>query len=105
MELTAERVRELLDYDPDTGIFVWRKNRSNVRAGSEAGTVKPEGNNCVYRIIQIDGRLLRAHRLARAVDGEQSRGHDDDDNRSFLKCSWKLANGLATILTILTAMG
>jgi hypothetical protein len=48
MELTAERLRELLDYDPETGVFRWKMNR---RRGKVAGTLRPDG----YRQIGIDG--------------------------------------------------
>jgi HNH endonuclease len=46
-ELTAARLRELLDYDPITGAFTWRSPR-------QSG----------YRRIFIDGRLYAASRLA-----------------------------------------
>lgn len=58
--LTAERVRELLDYEPETGAFTWRANRSNVKAGSRAGCARADG----YRGIRIDGRRYHEHRLA-----------------------------------------
>lgn len=58
--LTAERVRELLHYDPETGVFTWRVNRGGgIKAGDIAGAIKPKG----YRIIWIAGNH-RAHRLA-----------------------------------------
>lgn len=60
-KLTARRVRELLIYDPLTGLFLWRVNRTgSARAGTIAGTLDTDG----YRQIRIDGRLYLAHRLA-----------------------------------------
>lgn len=57
--LTAARLRELLDYSPSTGLFTWRVQRSNVAKGAVAGTLKSDG----YLQIGIDGRLYIAHRL------------------------------------------
>ncbi len=64
--LTAEQVRSWLDYNPDTGVFVWR-HRSGVRkcdnsrrSGTHAGRIDSGG----YRQINIDGRRVSAHRLA-----------------------------------------
>ena len=37
-QLTAERLRELLDYAPETGLFYWRVRSGRASAGSEAGT-------------------------------------------------------------------
>jgi hypothetical protein len=59
MSLTVERLRELLDYDADTGLFRWRVQRSNVAKGAIAGTIKSDG----YLQIGIDARLYLAHRL------------------------------------------
>jgi len=56
--LTAERLRQLLDYDPATGIFVWKVTRGSGRRGSVAGYVKE------YVEIRVDGVLHLAHRLA-----------------------------------------
>lgn len=59
-KLTAERLRELLNYDPETGVFTWRvSRRATARPGSVAGTITPKG----YRAIWI-GANYRAHRLA-----------------------------------------
>lgn len=62
-DLTAARVRELLHYDPETGMFFWaakssRKARNVV--GEEAGHIDHQG----YRLIYIDRRRYRAHWLA-----------------------------------------
>lgn len=59
MTLTAERARELLHYDPATGIVTWKISRGPARAGAEAGRLKADG----YREIRVDGRLYTTHRV------------------------------------------
>lgn len=59
-ELTAERARELLDYDPETGLLTWRCQRGNFPQGMVAGCLKPHG----YIDIQVEARKHKAHRLA-----------------------------------------
>lgn len=60
MSLSVDRLRELLDYDRDTGIFRWTKPTARrVKVGDEAGTVWKG-----YRYISIDSKPYLAHRLA-----------------------------------------
>lgn len=56
--LTAERARELLLYDPETGALTWRTARG-CRLGALAGTRTVDG----YTQVEIDYRLYRAHRV------------------------------------------
>jgi hypothetical protein len=56
----AARVRELLDYNPRTGIFKWRVSRGTAKAGSVAGWTHSAG----YVYIRVDGIDYKAHRLA-----------------------------------------
>jgi hypothetical protein len=59
--LTVERLREVLDYNPDTGVFLRRLgNGRGMKAGDIAGWVDSAG----YRRICVDGRIYSAHRLA-----------------------------------------
>lgn len=60
MDITAERLREVLEYDPLTGAFRWRVSIGRCKAGSVAGT---ENGNGYTRII-IDKKKYYAHRLA-----------------------------------------
>ena len=58
--VTQERLKELLHYCPDTGVFTWIKARRGVSLRRDAGCTMAEG----YRYIQIDSKLYRSHRLA-----------------------------------------
>lgn len=62
--LTAERLRELLSYDPETGLFTWLKRRGGKAAPAVvAGTLCAAGRSKGYITIGIDGVLYKAHRL------------------------------------------
>ena len=53
------RVKELLDYNPETGVFTWKVTRKGMNAGDSAGTKKTKG----HLGISIDGVEYYAHRL------------------------------------------
>lgn len=76
-KLTAERLREVLHYDPETGVFTWLVSlRSNVRVGDQ-----PWNGGARYPEIGIDGRVYLAHRLAVLyITGEWPRGDVDHIN-------------------------
>ncbi len=63
--LTQQSLRELLDYDPKTGVFRWR-NDSPKRMGPKryAGQVATSFNGCNYAQLYIDGEKFIASRLA-----------------------------------------
>jgi hypothetical protein len=81
VSLTAERLKELLHYDPGTGVFTWNARTGRQVAGQVAGTV-----NLGTRIqIKIDGRTYKAHRLAWLyVHGQWPRGAIDHIDGSAL---------------------
>ena len=60
-DLSAEYVRELLDYDAETGIFRFKiRKGGRAKVGKEAGSYDAKG----YHRLKIDGRLYMSHRIA-----------------------------------------
>lgn len=115
-DITASRLREILDFNPDTGVFTW-KARFGKRGvvGRRAGTVDVAG----YEVITIDRKRHKSHRLAWlhvygvwpevAIDhrngirtdnrlsnlreagwddNQQNRGHQSNNKSGFLGVSW-----------------
>lgn len=76
-DLTAQYVRDLFDYDPETGELnrriyrPGRKGSNSTLAGNLSGTRR-------YSAISIDGRFYQAHRLIwLVVTGEWPKEHID----------------------------
>jgi len=84
IDLTASRLRELLHYDPETGVFTHICPRQRVVLGSVAGSLGQNG----YRKHRLDGVTFSGHRLAWLyMTGDWPKGQIDhingirDDNR------------------------
>lgn len=87
-DLTAARLRELLNYDPSTGVFTWLVDRpgKSGRKGSIAGTAKGSHG---YLSIGVDGKMWLAHRLAWVyMTGDQPPALIDHIDRDKLNCRW-----------------
>lgn len=98
--ITADRLRQLLDYDPDTGLFTWLPRDPvnqyvqtwNTRyANRVAGTF----HNGKYVQINVEGKLYSCHRLAWLyVYGEfpdRSVDHINRDPSDNRLCNLRLA--------------
>lgn len=60
-DISQIKLIELMNYDPDTGLFTWLSDRQpNVKKGAVAGTVNHRG----YVVIMIHRKTYSAHRLA-----------------------------------------
>lgn len=60
-DLTAQRLREVLHYCPDTGVFTWLVRVAyRINVGRAAGSINAHG----YTHIRLDNTVYLAHRLA-----------------------------------------
>ncbi len=77
LELTQDRIKEVMHYDPETGEFSWLKSSGTMKKGSRAGADHHEG----YRKIKLNRITYQAHRLAWLyVHGCWPREHVDHIN-------------------------
>ena len=95
--LTQERLKGLLDYDPETGVFTWRKRTSSrVRVGDQAGCKKTDHWGKAYIHVKVGGGDYLAHRLAFLwMEGgvpEDQTDHEDGDGTNNRWSNLKRAN-------------
>lgn len=61
MAITQERLKEVANYDPETGVLTWRLSLARrIKVGQQAGTPDSSG----YLMVQIDGFRRGVHQWA-----------------------------------------
>jgi hypothetical protein len=86
MTLTAEQLREMLFYNPETGEWIWLVSPCNsITIGDRAGHIDDHG----YWRIGIKNRRQRAHRLAWLyMTGAWPAGEIDHKDMNRANCVW-----------------
>jgi len=86
-DLSATRLREVISYDPETGLFRWERPTSNrVAVGEIAGCLS---STLGYIVVRVDGHMHQAHRLAFLwMTGRYPRGLVDHINRDRTDNRW-----------------
>lgn len=85
--LTQKRLQQVLNYNPETGVFTWAVCFGNARINMVAGSIKSNG----YISIGVDKKRYHAHRLAWLyVYGEWPKNDIDHVNRD--KTDNRIAN-------------
>lgn len=68
---TVERLRELFDYDPETGLLLWKIPRPHIRRGDEAGGLNSRGAH----MVSVDGRRIAATQIIWALANGEYPGY------------------------------
>lgn len=77
VDITANLVRERLNYDQETGVFTWRTSPHPSKVGKVAGGLDAHG----YLQLNLYGKVVKVHRLAWLyVYGDWPDGHIDHIN-------------------------
>ncbi|HEY3987431.1 HNH endonuclease signature motif containing protein [Cedecea sp.] len=63
IEISIEKLKELLSYNPATGVLIWKVDYGRAKAGQEASAKNGAG----YKRIGIDGRKYYCHRICWAI--------------------------------------
>jgi hypothetical protein len=58
--ITVEYLRENIAYEPETGVFLWKKAKQGRTLGKQIGTIVWPG----YRVLKIENTVYYAHRVA-----------------------------------------
>lgn len=95
-KITAEELRSLVNYDPETGIFTWKVDRRMGRTGKGklvAAAGKPMGDRTAshnYPQVNIRKNVYLLHRLAFLyMTGEWPKGHVDHKDGGRGNNSWE----------------
>jgi hypothetical protein len=84
--ISLDRVKELIQYDPLTGIFTAASTRSGTPVGKILGHQNSHGR---YWTINLDGRKYKAHRLAwLLMTGEWPPHEMDHINQNKIDNRW-----------------
>lgn len=85
--ISQERLRDMLDYNPSTGVFVWKRQCGPSKKGDIAGN-ESAGRKAYWQIGIYGGRYF-AHRLAWLyMTGEMPKGMIDHKDNDGLNNQW-----------------
>lgn len=85
-KLTQQYLKEILDYNSETGVFVWLYSPNGfVKVGDEAGAINLNG----YAHIRINYRHYKTHRLAYLyMTGRWPKGDMDHKDQNKINNAW-----------------
>jgi len=77
---------EMFDYDPDSGVFIYKKSDKRKKEGDVVGSLNGKG----YLIVQINNKMYALHRLAFLyMEGEFPEHEVDHINRIKTDNRWE----------------
>lgn len=100
-DFSAARLRELLQYDPQTGALTLKVDVSHIRKAGQRVDVAKHGKRSVgYKVVNIFGRRILAHRVAWAIhtgqwpdsDIDHVNGDKSDNRMANLRLASKTEN-------------
>ena len=86
--ITAERLHEVLHYDPETGVWTWNQpsQKGKKKAGKRAGCINADG----YWQIKVDRSIYPAHKLAFLyMLGKFPSPQSDHRDLNKANCAWQ----------------